>query len=112
MRKDVEPPASRYPTVAGRSLVPRSALNAAGLRGINVPENAQLAFRLDNGEKESGIATIAPPKVGKPYVVLLPQLDDDGNEIVASTPEEFATFLRTETVKWAKVARAAGIKPE
>lgn len=36
----------------------------------------------------------------------------DGNEIVGSTPEELATLLRTETAKWAKVAKAAGIKPE
>ena len=36
----------------------------------------------------------------------------DGAEIVASTPEEFSTFLRTETVKWAAVVKAAGISQE
>ena len=36
----------------------------------------------------------------------------DGNEIVGSTPEELAALLRVETVKWAKVAKAAGIQPE
>lgn len=36
----------------------------------------------------------------------------DGNEVVASTPEEFAAFLRAELLKWAKVAKAAGIQPE
>ena len=97
VRKDVEPPASRYPTVAGRSLVPRAALNAAGLRGINVPENAQPAFRLDNGEKEFGIATIVPPKVGKPYMVLLPQLDDDGNELPGIRMPALAVPLATHT---------------
>jgi tripartite-type tricarboxylate transporter receptor subunit TctC len=35
-----------------------------------------------------------------------------GSEVVASSPEEFAAFIKSETVKWAKVARAAGIQPE
>ncbi len=43
---------------------------------------------------------------------VMEKLVADGNEIAASTPEEFAAFLRAETVKWAKVANAAGIKPE
>ena len=36
----------------------------------------------------------------------------DGAEIVASSPEEFAVFLRNETVKWAAVVKAAGIPQE
>ncbi len=35
-----------------------------------------------------------------------------GTEVVASSPEEFAAFIKSETVKWAQVARAAGIEPE
>ena len=35
-----------------------------------------------------------------------------GTDAVMNTPEEFADFIRTETAKWAKVAAAAGIKPE
>jgi tripartite-type tricarboxylate transporter receptor subunit TctC len=33
-----------------------------------------------------------------------------GNEPVAGTPESFATFIREEIPKWAKVIKAAGIK--
>jgi tripartite-type tricarboxylate transporter receptor subunit TctC len=33
-------------------------------------------------------------------------------EVVGSSPEEFAAFIRAETAKWAKVAKVAGIKPE
>ncbi len=36
----------------------------------------------------------------------------DGAEPVGSTPEAFAAFLRSETVKWAKVVKNAGIQPE
>ena len=35
-----------------------------------------------------------------------------GTEVVASSPEEFAAFIKAETVKWAQVAKAAGIEPE
>jgi tripartite-type tricarboxylate transporter receptor subunit TctC len=40
------------------------------------------------------------------------RLAGDSAEVVASSPEEFAAFIRAETVKWAKVAKAAGIQPE
>ena len=39
-------------------------------------------------------------------------LDKTGNEPVGSTPEEFATFVRTEIAKWARVVKAANIKAE
>lgn len=35
-----------------------------------------------------------------------------GTDAIASSPEEFSAFLRDETAKWARVAKAAGIKPE
>jgi len=35
-----------------------------------------------------------------------------GGEAVSSTPEELAAFVRSETAKWARVVKAAGIEPE
>ncbi len=40
------------------------------------------------------------------------RLNAEGTEIVASTPEDFAKHIKSETEKWAKVIKAAGIKPE
>jgi len=40
------------------------------------------------------------------------RLLNDGAEPVGSSPGEFAAYLRNETEKWAKVIKAAGIKPE
>jgi len=40
------------------------------------------------------------------------RLAADGAEPVGSSPEEFAAFIKSESEKWAKVAQAAGIKPE
>ena len=36
----------------------------------------------------------------------------DAAEVVGSTPDEFGAFLRAETMKWLKLAKAAGIEPE
>jgi tripartite-type tricarboxylate transporter receptor subunit TctC len=40
------------------------------------------------------------------------RLLNDGAEPVGSSPAEFAAYIRSETDKWAKVIKAAGIKPE
>ena len=34
----------------------------------------------------------------------------EGAEVVGNTPKEFAEFMQRETVKWARVIKAAGIK--
>jgi tripartite-type tricarboxylate transporter receptor subunit TctC len=39
-------------------------------------------------------------------------LDASGAEAVGNAPEEFGRFLQSETVKWTKVVRAAGIAPQ
>ncbi|MBI1964728.1 MAG: tripartite tricarboxylate transporter substrate binding protein [Betaproteobacteria bacterium] len=36
----------------------------------------------------------------------------NGADPVGSTPEEFAAYLKSETIKWAKVVKAVGLKPE
>ena len=40
------------------------------------------------------------------------RLEADGTEPLTSTPDEFARLVRSETEKWTKLIRAAGIKPE
>lgn len=51
------------------------------------------------------VAVLRTPEISR-------RLANDGAEVVASTPEEFGAYIRVETEKWAKVAKAAGIKPE
>jgi tripartite-type tricarboxylate transporter receptor subunit TctC len=40
------------------------------------------------------------------------KLSQQGFEAVGNSPEEYAAFLRAETVKWAEVVRIAGVKVE
>jgi tripartite-type tricarboxylate transporter receptor subunit TctC len=40
------------------------------------------------------------------------EMETAGYEVVGDGPKEYAAFLRAEIEKWAKVAKAAGIKPE
>ena len=40
------------------------------------------------------------------------RLTAQGMEVAGSTPEEFTSLIKSETEKWAKVIKAAGIKPE
>jgi len=39
-------------------------------------------------------------------------LDASGAKAVGNAPEEFGRFLQSETVKWTKVVRAAGVAPQ
>ncbi|HEV2007083.1 MAG TPA: tripartite tricarboxylate transporter substrate-binding protein, partial [Burkholderiales bacterium] len=40
------------------------------------------------------------------------KFDAQGVEPLASTPAEFSLYLKSETEKWTKVVRAAGIPPQ
>ena len=37
---------------------------------------------------------------------------NEGAEVVASTQQQFAAYMRSETDKWGRVIKAAGIKPQ
>jgi len=40
------------------------------------------------------------------------QMEAIGYEVSGDGPAEYAAFIKSETEKWAKVAKAAGIQPE
>ena len=51
------------------------------------------------------VKTLAVPEVTKRFIEL-------AADTLGSTPEELTAYNRSEIAKWAKVIRAAGIKPE
>jgi tripartite-type tricarboxylate transporter receptor subunit TctC len=69
---------------------------------------------------------LAPAKTPRPIIARLneetarllrapdvqPVFTNEGAEPVGNSPEEFAAIIKSETAKWAKVIRAAGIKAD
>jgi tripartite-type tricarboxylate transporter receptor subunit TctC len=43
---------------------------------------------------------------------IVKQLATEGADIIAGTPEAFGAYIKSETDKWARVIRTAGIKPQ
>jgi tripartite-type tricarboxylate transporter receptor subunit TctC len=87
------------PTVA--EFVP--GYEASGWSGLSAPKNtpAEIITKL-NQEIGAGLADAK----------LQARLADLGAAPMAMTPAEFGKFIADETEKWAKVIRAANIKPE
>lgn len=81
VRSDTLPPPNSYPKIADRNLVPVSEYAFPRIPGVNLPHEANQAYRLDFGPNwQQGILSIQPPKVGPAFPVLVPQVDADGNE--------------------------------
>jgi hypothetical protein len=81
VRSNALPPPSSYPRLADGTLVPLESYAFPAIPGVNRPQEANEASRLDFGPSwKAGILTINPPRVGKPFPVLVPQVDADGNE--------------------------------
>ena len=81
VRDNVEPPASSYPKISDGTLVPLANYALPAIPGVNRPHEATQAYRIDFGPNwQKGILRIQPPIVGRPFPVLVPQVDADGNE--------------------------------
>jgi hypothetical protein len=96
--EDAVPPQSAYPHIADGSLVSAEQLRFPKIPGVNPSTRVHLAYRADYGPQwKQGIITLEPPKVGKPFAVLVPQVDEDGNEIAGIKMPEVAVPLATYT---------------
>ena len=81
VRSGSAPPRSSYPRLDNGTLVPLRNYAFPPIAGVATPVEASGADRLDFGPQwRQGILSVQPPKVGKPFPVLVPQVDDDGNE--------------------------------
>ena len=98
VRSNVAPPASNYPRIADGNLVPLSAYNFPAIPRVNRPHEASEADHLDFGPHwQQGILTLQPPKVGAPFPVLVPNIDEDGNERDGVRLPEISVPLATYT---------------
>jgi hypothetical protein len=98
VRSNTPPPPSSYAKIADGTLVPLSKYAFPAIPGVNLPREASAAYRLDFGPNwRAGVFTIQPPKVGRPFPVLVPQVDADGNERDGVRLPEIAVPLATYT---------------
>jgi alpha/beta hydrolase family protein len=82
VKDGTEPPQATHPTIADGTLTSLSRLRFPKIPGVNMPHEANLAWRLDFGPLwNRGIIASEPPKVGKAFTVRVPQVDQDGNDL-------------------------------
>ncbi len=81
VRDDTPPPASAYPRLDVGTLTPVTGLKFPTILGVDVPTVVHEAYRVDYGPRwREGIIDFQPPQVGEPFVSLVPQVDEYGNE--------------------------------
>ena len=80
-----------------------AAIDAVTINGILAPANTPKDY-VQRVNKVVNGALKKPEMQSK--------LIDLGFEVAGGTPEEFATWIRTEIVKWAKVVKDSGARAE
>ena len=92
------PPPSAYPRLDnGTAVTPEStAATFQAIPGVNFPEPLRRFYRMDFGP-EPGVAAKVPAVVGKPYPLLVPAVDADGNERAGIRLPMVAVPLATHT---------------
>ncbi|MEE9472566.1 MAG: alpha/beta hydrolase domain-containing protein [Acidimicrobiia bacterium] len=98
VRDDVQPPVSAYPRIDSGTLVGLEEVNFPDIPGVTFPTVAHEAYRVDFGPRwPEGIIDIQPPKLGKKFPVLVPQVDMVGNELGGVETIEILAPLATHT---------------
>jgi hypothetical protein len=99
--RGVEPPASQIPKISNGTLVDLETWRKSfpEIPGVLMPPSFYHPYRLYMGPRwhADGIADYVPPKFGARYVCLVPQVDEDGNEIAGVSMPEITAPLATYT---------------
>jgi len=93
------PPPSRYPRIADHTLVPMRELKLPQVAGFTAPRGPNPMTQFNYGKHlAQGVIDVVPPSpVKKPYVVLVPAVDADGNETGGLRLPEQAVPAQTST---------------
>lgn len=99
IRAGTAPPPSRYPMLARRELVPSDTLRFPSMPSFAAPDYMPRVWRMNYGidYDATRVITLEPPDLGAPYTVLVPQVNDDGNEVGGVLLPEVAVPLGTHT---------------
>jgi hypothetical protein len=92
-----EPPSSRYPTVAKSELVQNTSVRFPRIPGFTFPDYMPQVWRMNFGDEFEAkrIISLEPPALGRPYQVLVPQVDASGNDLAGIRIPEVAAPLGT-----------------
>ena len=78
---DVAPPVSTHPRIADGTLTTPEGAGWPDVPGVELPREPLTAYRLDFGPQwPEGIVSYTPPRVGKPFAMRVPAVDEDGND--------------------------------
>ena len=95
----VAPPPSRHPRIEDKTLVRIEALKFPTLPFVQKPTEAHKAYRVFYGLDfaSKGIISVDPPETNGSYPILVPQVDNDGNELAGVKMPEVSVPLATYT---------------
>ncbi len=93
------PPPSRYPKIADGTLVPPDRLKFPHVPGVTTTTAVHKAYHADYGPRfaAEGVVTVEPPKIGRAFPILVPQVDADGNGLAGIRMPELTAPLATYT---------------
>jgi len=93
------PPPSRYPRIADGTLVAPEKFTFPRITGVTTTTNVHKAYRADYGPRfaTDGVVTIEPPKIGRAFPILVPQVDADGNGLAGIRMPDLVAPLATYT---------------
>ena len=96
---ETTPPPSVYPRIDEGELGPPSGLGFPSIPGVGQPATPHLAYRVSYGPEfaSKGIVSLSPPEVGPAFPILVPRVDDDGNELGGLKMPEVEVPLATYT---------------
>jgi len=98
VRDDTPPPASQYPHISDGTLVRPRGVHFPNIPGVGSPGRVHEAYRVDYGPRwQQGIIDQEPPRIGKPFPVMVPQVDADGIDMGGVRMPEVAVPLATYT---------------
>jgi hypothetical protein len=93
-----EPPPSLYPRIDAGTLVSPADTGWPDLPNVSLPREPLTALRLDFGPNwHRGIVTHEPPRIGAPFIQLVPAVDSDGNDRAGIRMPELVVPLATQT---------------
>lgn len=99
LKDGTAPPPSRYPRIGKDQLVTIDAVHFPAIADIAFPQHLHHAYRVDYGPhfRDAGIVSVEPPRVGKAFPALVPQVDADGIDQGGVQLPEVAVPLATYT---------------